>query len=258
VQVASADPVLPLLWREAEQPTRARRGPRPRVSLDAVLDAAIDIADADGLAALSMRGLAERLGLGAMSLYTYVPGRDELVVLMVDHVYGLRHRPWPGNDVRARITSVAESAYEEFTTHPWLLDTGGLRAWLGPHATERYEWQLHAVDGIGLTDVEMDQAVALLEGIAASAVRARQAVVSAERRSGQTEMEWWGLNAESLAELMGHRRFPLARRVGKAAGELYQAATDPDRQFRFALDTVVDGLLRGPTHTEVASTPSPP
>lgn len=253
------DPVLPLLWRDPEREPPVRRGPKQKVSLDAVLETAIEVADADGLTALSMRGLSQRLGLGTMSLYTYVPGRDELVILMVDQVYGTSRRPPHSRDVRRRIEVVAESAYEELHAHPWLLDTDGLRAWLGPNAAERYEWQLGAVDGLGLTDVEMDQAVTLLEGIAATAVRARHTVASAERRSGQSELEWWNANAEALVELMGDRQFPLASRVGQATGELYQAATDHDRQFRFALDKVVDCLLnaKGATRAPVSTLRSP-
>jgi len=241
--MAGPDPVLPLLWRDPVSDPVVRRGPKQKASLDAVLDAGIALADAEGLDSLSMRGLAARLGLGAMSLYTYVPGRDELIVLMVDQAIGRSDRPAHGPDVRRRLEAVAQSAYAEYQTHPWLLDVTGLRAWLGPHAAERYEWQLTAVDGLGLTDVEMDQAVALLEGIAATAARARSAVVAAERRSGQTELEWWQSNASALAQAMAGREFPLASRVGQAAGELYQAATDPDRQFRFALSRTVTGLL---------------
>lgn len=244
-----SDPVLPLLWRQAGHVPPVRRGPKQKVSLDAVLDAAIEIAEADGLAALSMRGLAQTLGLGAMTLYTYVPGRDELVVLMVDHVLGRSHRAPHSDDARRRLENVAESAYAELSAHPWLLEADGLRAWLGPHVTERYEWQLGAVDGLGLSDVEMDQSVVLLEGIAATAVRSRHAVVSAERRSGRTELEWWEANAEAMAELVGDRRFPLASRVGQSTGEAYQAATDPEQQFRFALDRVVIGLLAAPPTT---------
>lgn len=243
MRVSAPDPVLPLLWREPEHLPPVRRGPKQKVSLDLVLDAAVELAEADGLAAVSMRGLAQALGLGAMTLYTYVPGRDELVVLMVDHVLGRSRRPPHGDDVRRRVEAVAESAYAELSAHTWLLEVDGLRAWLGPHAAERYEWQLTAVDGLGLADVEMDQAVVLLEGIAATAVRSRHAVVSAERRSGLTELEWWKANAEAMAELVGDHRFPLATRVGQSAGEAYQAATDPDRQFQFALTCVVDGLL---------------
>ncbi|MDE0573122.1 TetR/AcrR family transcriptional regulator C-terminal domain-containing protein [Demequina sp. B12] len=68
--------------------------------------------------------------------------------------------------------------------------------------------------------------------------------VASERRSGQTELGWWQANAAALGDAMGEREFPLASRVGQAAGAFYQAATDPDRQFRFGLDTVVAGLLR--------------
>ena len=240
------DPTLRLLWRASEEQAataRPKRGPRAKVSLDRVIDAGIEVADAEGLDALSMRGLAQRLGLGAMTLYTYVPGRDELVVLMVDQVLGRTERPAHPDDVRRRLEGLAEASLAELLAHPWLLEVGGLRAWLGPHAAERYEWQLAAVDGLGLDDVEMEQTVALLDGFAATAARAVGDVRAAERRSGLTELEWWEANAEALGEAMAGREFPLAARVGQAAGELYQAATDPDRQFRFGLDRIIDGLL---------------
>ena len=73
------DPALPLLWRHepavaAELARTARRGPRQRLTVDDVVDAAIDLADREGLAAVTMRSLAQHLGVGAMSVYTYVPG----------------------------------------------------------------------------------------------------------------------------------------------------------------------------------------
>ena len=238
------DRARPLLWRDATGEAPApRKGPRPTVSDDDVVDAGIEVADAQGLVALSMRGLAERLGIGAMTIYTYVPGRDELLVLMTDQALGRSDRPAHPDDLRRRLESVAEAAYAEYAAHPWLLEVAGLRAWLGPHAADRYEWQLGAVEGLGLTDVEMDQTVALLDGCAASAVRAQQEVELAERHSGMTELEWWEANAGLLAELMAGRDYPLAGRVGQAAGEAYQAASDPERQFRFSLARIVDGIV---------------
>ena len=236
------DRALPLLWRSATA-SPPRRGPRPKVSVDDVVDVGIEVADADGLEAVTMRGLAERLGIGAMTIYTHVPGRDELLVLMTDQALGRTRRPAHPDDLRRRLEQVAEVSHDEYAAHPWLLEVAGLRAWLGPHAADRYEWQLTAVDGLGLSDLEMDQAVALLDSSAASAVRARQDVVRAERLSGQTELEWWEANAGPLGDLMAGRDYPLAARVGQAAGEAYQAAQDPERQFRFSLDRVVDGLL---------------
>ena len=90
-----------LLW---DPPAPApSRGPRPKTSLAEVVDAGVAIADAEGLEALSMRKVASRLGIGAMSLYTYVPGRSELIELMIDRVYADHALPDPGLGWRARL-----------------------------------------------------------------------------------------------------------------------------------------------------------
>lgn len=241
------DPSLRLLWRHAApQPGGGptRRGPKQKLSVDDVVDAAIEIADRDGLAALSMRGLAQRLGIGAMTLYSYVPGRDDLVVLMVDQVLGRTELPTLPDDLRERMELIARTQYADVRAHPWLLDVSGVRPWLGPAMAQRYEWQLSAVEGIGLDDLEMDQAVALLVGFATNIVRAEHEVKRAERESGMTELEWWEANAETLGEVMGqHGDYPLAGRVGQAAGEAYQAASDPHRELEFGLARIIDGLL---------------
>ncbi|RYB92749.1 TetR family transcriptional regulator [Nocardioides glacieisoli] len=239
------DPVLKLLWRHhATSPDVApRRGPKQKVSVDDVVDAAIDLADADGLAALSMRGLAQRLGLGAMTLYTYVATRNDLVVLMVDQVVGRRVLPPHPDDLRERLEQVARMQYDDCRAHPWLLDVTGLRAWLGPHVADRYEWQLGAVEGLGLDDIEMDQTVTLLATFGTGAARAEEAVRHAERETGMTDAVWWEANHEALTEVMAGREYPLAGRVGTAAGEAYQAASDPRRELDFGLARIVDGLV---------------
>ncbi|WP_193608892.1 TetR/AcrR family transcriptional regulator C-terminal domain-containing protein [Nocardioides lijunqiniae] len=244
---ADPDPSLRLLWRHVvpsdDAPT-TRRGPQQRLSVDEVVDAAIEIADRDGLGALSMRRLAAAVGLGAMTLYTYVPGRNELVVLMVDQALGRTDLPaLPADDLRGRLELVAITQYADVRAHPWLLDVSGVRPWLGPHMADRYEWQLSALEGVGLDDLEMDQAVSLLVGFASNIARAEHAVRQAERESGMTDLEWWQANAETLGEVMAHRSYPLAGRVGQAAGEAYQAASDPGRELEFGLARIIDGLL---------------
>lgn len=241
---ADPDPALRLLWRHVVPAEESvRRGPKQKLSLDQVVDAAIELADRDGLSALSMRGLAQHLGLGAMTLYSYVPGRNELIALMVDQALGGAELPPLPDDLRVRLELVARQQYDVCRRHPWLLEVSGLRPWLGPHASERYEWQLSAVEGIGLDDLEMDQTVALLNGYATSIARALHEVQRAERESGLSELEWWEANAEALGEVMQYRSFPLAGRVGTAAGEAYQAASDPARELEFGLARIVDGLL---------------
>lgn len=238
------DPVLPLLWRHVVPLTddTPRRGPRPKVTLDRVVDEAIALADADGLDAVTVRVLAQRLGVGAMTLYGHVPTRDDLVVLMVDQTVGRRELPPLTGSWRERLRRVAEVQLADGREHPWLLDVAGVRAWLGPHVGARYEWQLSAVDGIGLDDVEMDQAVTLVLGLADRVARAEHAVRRTARETGLTDLEWWEANAEALATYAAHRDWPLAGRVGQAAGEAYQAGTDPSRELAFGLERILDGL----------------
>lgn len=240
------DRVLPLLWRHASpspEQTAPRRGPRQKLTVDDVVDAAIEIADRDGLSALAMRGLAQHLGIGAMTLYTYVPNRTDLIVLMVDQATGRTTLPEHADDLRERLEQVARVQYEDCRRHPWLLEVTGVRAYLGPHMADRYEWQLGAVEGVGLDDIEMDQTVTLLATFGAGVARAEQAVRHAERETGMTDAVWWEANYEALGEVMAGRDYPLGGRVGTAAGEAYQAASDPARELDFGLARIIDGLI---------------
>ena len=244
--MASPDPVLRLLWRHSlpgPEGRAVRRGPKQKVTVDDVVDAAIDIADREGHAALSMRGLAQHLRLGAMTLYTYVATRNDLLVLMVDQALGRTTLPPHPDDLRERLELVARVQYADCRAHPWLLEVTGVRAWLGPHMADRYEWQLGAVDGIGLDDIEMDQAVTLLASFGTGIARAEQVVRHAERESGLSDAEWWEANYEARGEVMAGRDYPLAGRVGTAAGEAYQAASDQRRELDFGLACIIDGLV---------------
>src|SRR5215470_8551185 len=110
---------LELLWRSPGHGV-AGRGPKQRLSIDAVVQAAIDIADSDGLEAVTMRGVAQRLGVVPMTLYTYVPGKAELLDLMLDAAYqrmprtDTAGRPW-----RQRVTAIAAENRALFEAHPW-------------------------------------------------------------------------------------------------------------------------------------------
>ncbi|MGL5817182.1 MAG: TetR/AcrR family transcriptional regulator [Phycicoccus sp.] len=243
MDVAAAERTLRALWRH-ERPVppagSSRPGPRQRLDLDDLVAAAIEVADEVGLAAVSMRSLANRLGVGAMSLYTYVSGRDELLDLMVDATLGRTVLPPHPDDARTALAAVVRVTYDEQLRHPWLAEAAGARPGLGPHAVARYEWQLRAVEPLGLTDVELDQAVTLLIGFATTAAARRREVAAAP----ESDAEWWRTVGPVLAELAGAADTPLADRVGTAAGEAYGAASDPGRELEFGLSCLVDGLLR--------------
>jgi AcrR family transcriptional regulator len=236
------DRTLGLLWRRTLGTPQGSRGPKQRVSVDEVIRAAITVADEEGLPAFSMRKVADRLGLKLMSIYTYVPGRSELIGLMVDEVAGERALPPHRGPLRERITGVARQMWDEFHRHPWLLQVENSRPWIGPNVSDRYEWQLAAIEGAGFTDLEMDQVVTLLSGFAAAAARASVDARRTAAQSGISDAEWWALHAPVLERVMPGAAYPISGRVGQAAGQEYNAIGDPDRSFRFGLDRILDGL----------------
>lgn len=226
---------LTLLWRSAEEPS-----PRSGLTVDRIVDAAITIADADGLAALSMRRVAERLGVGAMSLYTYVPGKDELVILMVDRVYAELSTE-DGEDAawRERLEALARERWTHYRRHPWLLDVPLTRPVVGPHAMDRYEHELRAVEGLGLDDLEMNAVIELLSGhVESMAGRAVEIRRDAER-SGVSDDEWWYSVLPVLSTVMSDRSYPLSARVGSTIGAPHLPT---EYGFEFGLTRILDGV----------------
>ncbi|GAB3161440.1 TetR/AcrR family transcriptional regulator [Myceligenerans halotolerans] len=238
------DPVLRLLWRHGlDDPAAPRRGRKQSLTVDDVVDAAIKIADRDGLDTLTMRLLATELGIGAMSLYTYVPGREELLALMADQALRRRTLPPMPEDLRERLALIARTHYEVCRDHPWILDVMVLQNGVGPGLSDLYEWQLSGIDGIGLNDLEMDQTVAVLMGFAGNVARSQERMRRAERASGMSEAEWWEANAAELGTLMAGREYPISGRVGTAAGTAYQASADPSAELKFGLARIIDGIV---------------
>ncbi|MFF3226048.1 TetR/AcrR family transcriptional regulator [Nocardia suismassiliense] len=108
-----------LMWGLDEQGTR---GPKRGLSLDQVIDAAIEVADAEGVAALSMSRVAKRLGFTTMSLYRYVDSKDTLLVLISDRALGLPPELPVGVGWRTGIEAWAEGVSESLRRHPWFVD----------------------------------------------------------------------------------------------------------------------------------------
>lgn len=236
------DRTLALLWRERLDAPTPARGPKQRSSVDDVVAAAIALADEDGLPALSMRRIADRLGLKPMSVYTYVPGKAELIDLMVDQVAGELPLPELTGGLRDRLERIARRQWEEYRRHPWLLDVDTSRPPLGPHVSDYWEWCLRAIDGLGLADLDMDQVIALVVGFVSGPARAHADAERLRRETHESDAEWWARNAPVLDQVMDPGRYEVSGRVGQAAGEAYQAASDPVRNFEFGLARVLDGI----------------
>ncbi|NKY41809.1 TetR/AcrR family transcriptional regulator [Nocardia cerradoensis] len=236
--------VLALLWRR-ELPARpVLRGPKQTVEVDEVIRTAVRIADRDGYGAVSIRAVATALGLGPMSLYTYVPDKQALIIAMVDWVAGEDAPIDPAAPLRERLAAVARGVRAELLAHPWLLEVPPWRLDLGPGRLRRYERQLSALEGSGFTDVEMDRTIAVLSDFATG--NARTAVAARREADEMSDARWWEVYGPLLTEAMAGQSFPLAERVGTAVGEQYQAPGDPDGAFEFGLSRLLDGLAPEP------------
>jgi AcrR family transcriptional regulator len=240
METMAAPTAFDLLWG-TRQP--ARRGPKPSLSLERIVTEAIALADAEGLANLSMQHLAERLGCAKMALYRYVPGKAELVALMLDA--GLGDPPSappaepaapgqepaaPGQEPwRAVLRLWATTIFGRYRAHPWAIEaSAGLRP-AGPHELAWMETALVALAGTGLTGPERLDAVVLLNGHVRSLVQ-----VTAGGEDLEAEIA-----RQVAAAVSAHPdRYPQV--LAAFAGSPQPAGRD--NALDFGIDRILDGL----------------
>jgi AcrR family transcriptional regulator len=238
---------MSLLWGVH---TAGTRGPKPGLALAEVVGAAIALADEAGLDALSMRRVAERLGRSTMALYTYVPGKAELLELMLDTVlgevptsYALDHG-W-----RAAAEASARDGWDLYQRHPWVLQISGARALLAPHELDVYQTQLALFDGLGLSAVEMARVVGVLASFVRGSAKAVSDARTAEQATGLSDDAWWNARSPLLEEMTADfwaERYPLLTRL--ESEHAFDQVDRPDDTtpytVRDALDTFEFGLQR--------------
>jgi AcrR family transcriptional regulator len=229
---------IALLWGLSET---GRRGPKPRHSVDDVVRAAISLADAEGLEALSMRRVAETLQLSPMSLYTYVPSKAELTDLMLDRVAGEVVAPVAG-DWRGQLTELCRQRWALAQRHPWIIRVGTRRPALGPNVLATVEATLSALEGLDLSPVEVDQVTTLVGDYVRGAVRAALDAREIERETGMTDEQWWAMNTPLLKGLIDPARYPATVKIGEAYKSGAMPPPDRVRTFEFGLQRVLDGI----------------
>ena len=231
---------LELLWGRQEP---GRRGPKQRLSTDEVVAAAIALADAEGLAALSMRRVAEAVGVSPMSLYTYVPSKAELVDLMFDRALGAAADPdetvqgW-----RARMIFIARQRWILGERHPWFLDLALHRPPLGPNVLRKVEVMMTALDGMGLSLEERSLVADVLQNFIAGAQQSARDAREVERASGITDEQWLAMIRPDLEQHLDPDSFPALKRLGEGRPGKARTSAERTASFEFGLARVLDGL----------------
>ncbi len=219
-----------LVWERPEPPDRPALSP---LSRELIVRAAIRLADADGLDAVSLRKVAAALDVGPMRLYGYIDDKDELLDLIVDAVHA-EIRP-SGSGWRAMLRSFAESTRHTVHQHEWLADLLGRRPQLGPNVLANSETVMAALDDVGLDDVM--PVVAAVNAYVTGAVRREIAARRAERATGMDERRWQTSRGPYLERAFATGRFPALATVVHDAAHL-----DADETFRIGLECLLDGI----------------
>lgn len=227
---------LELLWRGREP---APSGPRPGLTLERIVTAAVALADREGLGTLSMRKVAAELGVGTMSLYRYVPGKGELLDLMLDHVNG----PAPalqehgGKDWRRLMELVARRTWRLYLDHPWLIQVNQTRPILGPNALAGFDFALAALDGLGLTGREKVAVILAVDHYVTGTARTYALRGQAARETGITDEEFWAAQEPVLTRALAGGDYPAIAQLPEDAFSI-----DGDEALEFGLTPLLDGL----------------
>ncbi len=205
-------------------------------------EAAVALADERGLAALTMRAVAERVGVGAMTLYGYVPGKSELLELMLDAVAGTTYevgdRPGDQRGWEAALRHMAERNFSHALVHGWSVEVPPGRPILGPGVCQKYEWELTPLNGIGLSDVAMDHVVGTVVNMATGAARWQLGLDRVRGDSQLSDEGWWALSQPVLATAMQELQLPISSRVGASVA----SAGDPHKSLMAGIELLIAGI----------------
>ncbi|MFH8794784.1 TetR/AcrR family transcriptional regulator [Streptomyces sp. NPDC017941] len=256
-------PSLEVAWGLRERPAK---GPRPGLSLGRIVDAAIGVAAAEGIGAVSMGRVAKELGVSTMSLYRYVSARDELYVLMQDAAYG-PPPPAPGDVTgwRARLEWWARAQRAVFHRNLWLLRIPISSPPASPHALSWMERGLAALDGTGLDESRRISVIMLVGGYVRNEATLMADLTAAVAARGETPAEVMRRYERTVGALIGPDpgtgtdptpatgpgaepglapapdRYPALRHL-LASGALGEPDDSPDAEFEFGLRCVLDGV----------------
>jgi AcrR family transcriptional regulator len=230
----SDEPPLPAsleaAWGRRARPTK---GPKPGLSLERIVEAAVALAQREGIGAISMARVAGEVDSSPMSLYRYVAAKDELLALMVDAALG-PVPPRPAQEGwRAGLTRWAWGYHDALRRHPWALQVPISGPAVTPNLTAWLDDGLRSLGRTDLPEAQKLSVMLLLSGY----VRNEATLAASIGAQGGEIMPAWG---RLLARLTDPADFPA---LHKALGsEAFAHDDDPDDEFVFGLERVLDGI----------------
>jgi AcrR family transcriptional regulator len=234
-------PGLDLLWGRR---SKGRRGPRPELSTDAIVQAAIAIADAEGLEAVSMARVARALGFTPMSLYRHIAGKDELHQLMWNaSAQGAEELVLEGDGWRERLRHWALVQREMIDRHPWVTQMPMAAPPMAPNSLHFVERGLAALDATSLSEEEKLRAIGLISSYTLSEARMARDAARAFERAAQDGAEAPPSFESLLRLLVDEATFPRLHRIAfsERIGSAPQGFEDRG-EFVWGLERILDGV----------------
>ncbi|MEU8636331.1 TetR/AcrR family transcriptional regulator [Amycolatopsis sp. NPDC048633] len=226
---------LELLWGRGDEPE-----PKPGLSVPAIVRTAVELADTEGLGAVSMARIAERLGFTTMSLYRHVKSKNDVLLLMLDSVAAVpAELDEPGDDWRLGLQRWCRAQWVMLRAHSWVVHLPVTGPPVTPNQLTWTDRALRALRGTGLTEQDKAGVVLLVANYLLSTARLSTDLGPAA--SGESVAAYSAL----LGGLADAQRFPALRTAIDAGAFDYPADTpEADRQlgYTFGLDRILDGV----------------
>ncbi|MCX4691765.1 TetR/AcrR family transcriptional regulator [Streptomyces sp. NBC_01408] len=231
---------LEMAWGLRERPGK---GPRPALTLPKIVDAAVALAAAEGMEAVSMGRLAKELGVSTMSLYRYVTAKEELYILMSDAGVGTPPPLPPGGEDRGWRELLSEWAYAQravLMANSWILRIPITGAPVSPNQLAWMERGLAAMAGTALEEGEKLSTIILIGGLVRNEATMAADMMDAIVKSGVSPDQVMGQYLRTLRLMTGPDTHPAVTRLLES--DAFAGSGEPDFQFRFGLNRILDGL----------------
>ncbi|MEU6408707.1 TetR/AcrR family transcriptional regulator C-terminal domain-containing protein [Microbispora sp. NPDC046933] len=220
--------------------TRERKGGREQgLSRDQIVRAAVELLDAEGLDALSMRKLGARLGAGATSLYWHVANKDELIELVMDEVYSGVVLP-EAADWRETAGVFAYAMRQAVFDHPWSASLIGVVPALGPNALTASDRLMGAFIRAGFEGIDVDYAMTAVVSYTLGATIPEVAFLSSLEATGKSMTELQAAVDPVMAKVAADRPNLLERYRSYAKD--FDPLVARRLAFDFGLTALLDGL----------------